>query len=990
MFRQGLACGRISDQRKAVDETPADTAQRPARPGLPAHPHPGRRPGRRAPAWRRRHRPVRRHRPARGRRRGAVARASPPPRPCSPAGTDTAPRRAVLLRAAGPVRQRRHRATTRGGLHRRPAEHRLRPDRQGLLPRRRPQGRASTGSTTSRASAPPRSGSPRSSRTGRCRARGADVSAGYHGYWITDFTQVDPHFGTNADLKRLVTLAHQRGHQDLPRRHHQPHRRRHPVRREPVRLRRQGRPRRTRTRRGGPFEDRNYADGTPRLPDGERDVVPVHAGRRPRRDAKVKVPAWLNDPTMYHNRGDSTFAGENSEYGDFFGLDDLWTERPEVVAGMTKIYEDWIGDDRRRRLPARHRQARRTWTSGRSSPRASTRTPRRPASRTSSCSARSSAPTRRSPRPTCGRAACRPPSTSRSRRRPRGYAAGGGSAHGAGRRLRRATTSTPPGDTNADQLPTFLGNHDMGRIGSFIAGRRRRPGQPPAARPARPRADVPHPRPAGRLLRRRAGLHRPRRRQGRPAGHVRLARPPTTSTTTCSAPTAPTPSTTTTPSHPLYRTIAELGAAAQGAPGAARRRPGHPVRRRRPGRLRLLPDRPAASAPSTSSRSTTPTTRADRHRATPGRPAPRSTGIYGGAGAGSTAGADGKLTVTVPPLSAVVLKAGTADRRSRRPRRPSRITAPAAGAAGRHPRRGHRRGHRRPAAPPSPSPPRSATARGRLLGTADHAPYTRLPRPDRPGRRHDGRVQGGGARRPGPDRDRDVAPPSVGTPAAGAAPRLRWSCTTSARPATTTTGASTPGATSTRRRHRPGRTGSRSPARTPTAAFAWVKLKPGATNVGFLVVDKNGIKDVAADRIIDVDADRRDLAQAGRPGGHPTRSGHRPARPPDDRARRSCTTGAPTATTTAGACTSGTARRTRPTGPAPLQPAGTDAFGAVFRVPLAAGATGLSYIIHKGDRRTCPTTSARPRHRRPRGVAARRPAEVPAAEAAERRRATST
>ena len=25
-------------------------------------------------------------------------------------------------------------------------------------------------------------------------------SAGYHGYWVTDFTQIDPHFGTNAEL----------------------------------------------------------------------------------------------------------------------------------------------------------------------------------------------------------------------------------------------------------------------------------------------------------------------------------------------------------------------------------------------------------------------------------------------------------------------------------------------------------------------------------------------------------------------------------------------------------------------------------------------------------------------------------------------------------------------------------------------------------------------------------------------------------------------
>lgn len=38
-----------------------------------------------------------------------------------------------------------------------------------------------------------------------------DESAGYHGYWVTDFTQVDPHFGTNAEFKAFVDAAHARG-----------------------------------------------------------------------------------------------------------------------------------------------------------------------------------------------------------------------------------------------------------------------------------------------------------------------------------------------------------------------------------------------------------------------------------------------------------------------------------------------------------------------------------------------------------------------------------------------------------------------------------------------------------------------------------------------------------------------------------------------------------------------------------------------------------
>lgn len=34
---------------------------------------------------------------------------------------------------------------------------------------------------------------------------------GFHGYWIHDFEQLDPHFGTEADLKSLVAQAHRRG-----------------------------------------------------------------------------------------------------------------------------------------------------------------------------------------------------------------------------------------------------------------------------------------------------------------------------------------------------------------------------------------------------------------------------------------------------------------------------------------------------------------------------------------------------------------------------------------------------------------------------------------------------------------------------------------------------------------------------------------------------------------------------------------------------------
>jgi glycosidase len=58
----------------------------------------------------------------------------------------------------------------------------------------------------------------------------------------------------------------------------------------------------------------------------------------------AKTPDWLNDPIYYHNRGDSSFAGESSLLGDFATLDDVFTENPRVVAGFIEVYGRWIDD----------------------------------------------------------------------------------------------------------------------------------------------------------------------------------------------------------------------------------------------------------------------------------------------------------------------------------------------------------------------------------------------------------------------------------------------------------------------------------------------------------------------------------------------------------------------------------------------------------------------------------------------------------------------
>ncbi len=170
---------------------------------------------------------------------------------------------------------------------------------------------------------------------------GADVSAGYHGYWVTDFTQIDPHFGTNAELESFIDEAHGRGIKvffDIITNHTAD-----VIDYEEQQygyVTKEADPYRDAS--GNAFDDRDYAGGDDFPELDAATSFPYTPVFRSDADRTVKVPAWLNDPTNYHNRGDSTFAGESSTYGDFVGLDDLFTEQPDVVEGMTDVYRAWV------------------------------------------------------------------------------------------------------------------------------------------------------------------------------------------------------------------------------------------------------------------------------------------------------------------------------------------------------------------------------------------------------------------------------------------------------------------------------------------------------------------------------------------------------------------------------------------------------------------------------------------------------------------------
>ena len=171
-------------------------------------------------------------------------------------------------------------------------------------------------------------------------------SAGYHGYWVTDFTRPDPHFGTEQDFKAFVDAAHARGmkvYMDIITNHTA----------DVIGY------------AGGDYTYRSKGDfpystrGGPDSPAinlgfmGDEDSSEENFARLidpnfayevfvPEAERDLKVPAWLNDPIYYHNRGNSSFTGEDSRHGDFSGLDDLFTEHPRVRQEMIEIYGSWI------------------------------------------------------------------------------------------------------------------------------------------------------------------------------------------------------------------------------------------------------------------------------------------------------------------------------------------------------------------------------------------------------------------------------------------------------------------------------------------------------------------------------------------------------------------------------------------------------------------------------------------------------------------------
>ena len=127
--------------------------------------------------------------------------------------------------------------------------------------------------------------------------------AGYHGYWGVDFLDVDPHLGTKADLLAFSECAKKLNLKlilDIV---------------------------------------TNHTGDVIQYKDREAFI--------PSDMSSAKSPAWLNDLSNFHNVGDMNSCwgdGVCMQLGDFYGLDDIATEKPVVYNGWADVYGKWIKD----------------------------------------------------------------------------------------------------------------------------------------------------------------------------------------------------------------------------------------------------------------------------------------------------------------------------------------------------------------------------------------------------------------------------------------------------------------------------------------------------------------------------------------------------------------------------------------------------------------------------------------------------------------------
>ncbi|MFE9925272.1 pullulanase-type alpha-1,6-glucosidase [Streptomyces sp. NPDC005774] len=779
---------------------------------------------------------------------------------------------------------------------------------------------------------------------------GEDASAGYHGYWITDFTQVDPHFGTNKDLETLIDKAHDKGMKvffDVITNHTA----------DVVDYEEKSYDYLSKgafpylTKDGKPFDDADYADGSRKFPR-------VDAGSFPRTPAvpaakkNVKVPSWLNDPAMYHNRGDSTFAGESSEYGDFSGLDDLWTERPEVVDGMEKIYQRWVKDfdiDGFRIDTVKHVNME-FWTQW--------------ATALDAYAAKKgrddffmfgevySADTDvTAPYVTEGRldATLDFPFQEAARQ----YASQGGGAQKLASVFgddHKYTTDR----ANAYEQVTFLGNHDMGRIGTFL-----KQDNPKASDAELLKKDM--------LANELMFLSR-----GNPvvyygdeqgftgAGGDKDARQTLFASRTddyldddlLGTDRTHADDTYDTKS-PLYRQISAL----------AKLRKAHPALTDGVQQERYAADGPgvyAFSRTATGARTGQDTTEyvvafnnADEaKKATFATGSARMTfrGIHG-TDASVTSGADRKITVTVPAGSAVVLKAsGKLAQPAAKPT--VTLKAPEAGATGTVELTADVEGGQLNRVVFAAQ---TGNGKWRTLGSSDHAPHkvTHTIGDD---------VPAGTALR-----YKAVAIDSAGRTASALAasttgtPPVEEPPSAASRDHVVVHYQRTDGDYDDWGLYAWGDLADGEATEWPDShpftgrdaygAFAHVKLKPGASDIGFLVIDKDGNKDVSTDRTIDVTKNGEIWIEQGKE----TVTTERPEYPAQDKSKAVLHYHRADGNYDGWGLHTWTGAADPTDWSKPLKPVKTDPYGAVFEVPLTEGATSLSYIIHKGDEKDLPS-----------------------------------